>query len=65
MSRIDDIINNMNRDVNYIMSILITYRNIEKSGDCNVCGKQKTCGYCPQAGELVRFNCPFFERKED
>ena len=61
MSRLDDIISN----VAYILDILMAYRNIVDSGDCNRCGKKKNCEYAPKAGQLVRYNCPFYKRVEE
>ena len=61
MSRLDDIISN----VAYILDTLMAYRNIVDSGDCNRCGKKKNCEYAPKAGQLVRYNCPFYKRTEE
>lgn len=61
MNRLDDAISN----VAYILDTLMAYRNIVDSGDCNRCGKQKTCEYAPKPGQLVRYNCPFYKRAED
>lgn len=61
MSRLDKSI----ADVAYICDALMAYRNIVDSGDCNRCGKKKTCEYIPKVGQLVRYNCPFYEREED
>ena len=61
MSRLDDAI----KDVAYILDTLMAYRNIVDSGDCNRCGKKKNCEYAPKAGQLVRYNCPFYKRVED
>ena len=60
MSRLDDTIG----DIAYILDMLMAYRNIVDSGDCNRCGKKKTCEYAPNAGQLVRYNCPFYKRME-
>ena len=61
MSRLDDAIS----DVTYILNTLMAYRNIVDSGDCNRCGKKKNCEYAPKAGQLVRYNCPFYKRVEE
>ena len=61
MNRLDDTIS----DVAYILDTLMAYRNIANSGDCNRCGKQKTCEYIPKPGQLVRYNCPFYKRLEE
>ena len=51
MSRLDDTIS----DIAYILDALMAYRNIVDSGDCNRCGKEKTCEYAPKLGQLVRY----------
>ena len=61
MSRLDDTIS----DIAYILDALMAYRNIVDSGDCNRCGKEKTCEYAPKLGQLVRYNCPFYKRMEN
>lgn len=60
MSRLDDRIS----DVAYILDTLMAYRNIITSGDCNRCEKKMTCEYVPKPGQLVRYNCPFYEGDE-
>lgn len=47
----------------YILDCLVTLRSILDSGCCNDCSKKMTCEYAPKPGELVRYNCPFYERK--
>ena len=60
MSRLDDTIS----DVAYILDTLMAYRKIvDYSGDCNRCGKKKICEYAPNPGQLVRYNCPFYEQE--
>lgn len=44
---------------------LAVYEEIVNSGNCNVCGKRSTCEYCPKLGELIRYNCPLYERKKE
>ena len=61
VSALDDAISN----VAYILDALRAYRNIVDSGDCNRCGKKKVCEYVPKAGQLVRYNCPFYKKAED
>lgn len=39
-------------------------RDILNSGDCNICKKKKECDYCPKPGQMVRYNCPFYEYYE-
>jgi hypothetical protein len=58
MNRLDKTI----ADVAYILHTLMAYRNIVESGCCNDCMK-KECEYIPDPGYLVRYNCPFYERK--
>ena len=58
-SRLDTAISN----VAYILDALRAYREIVDSGDCNRCGKKKGCEYVPKPGQLVRYNCPFYEQE--
>ena len=60
MSRLDDVIG----DVYYVKDCLMTLRSILNSGCCNECEHKRynTCGFCPEAGQLVRYNCPLFQR---
>ena len=60
MSRLDETIST----VAYILDTLMAYRNIVETGDCNRCGK-KECDYIPDPGQMVRYNCPFYENKEN
>ena len=61
MSKLDDSIEN----VAYILDSLMVLRNIYESGCCNDCKIAKTCEYAPKVGQLVRYNCPFYERREE
>lgn len=56
MSRLDDTI----ADVAYLLDCLRALRNIYTTGDCNECIKKMECLYVPKAGQIVRYNCPFF-----
>lgn len=58
MSRLNDAISN----VAYILDTLMAYRNIENTGNCNNCTKRIECEYAPKAGQMVRYNCPFYSR---
>ena len=58
MSKLDDLI----ALVAYNLDTLRVYRDIVNSGDCNVCEAKNHCEYCPEAGQLVRYNCPHFVR---
>lgn len=60
MSKLDDAIAN----VAYILDALMAYRNIVESGDCNNCKVQRKCEVKPKPGQLVRYNCPFYQRGE-
>lgn len=61
MNKLDDTISN----VAYILDTLITYRSIIESGHCNDCSIKNICKYAPKSGQLIRYNCPFHERKEN
>ena len=60
MDRLDKAI----ADVAYILDVLMAYRNIIQTGDCNTCvGK---CGdYKPKPGQMVRYNCPHYFAREE
>jgi hypothetical protein len=49
-------------DQAYILDSLVTLREIYRSGCCNDCANLD-CKYRPKAGELVRYNCPFYKVK--
>lgn len=49
-------------DVAYILDCLRALRYIREEGDCNTC-TNKGCGYAPQPGDTVRYNCPFFRQE--
>lgn len=38
-------------------------KEIWDSGDCNNC-RIRGCHYRPKTGHLVRYNCPFYRKKE-
>ena len=57
MSRLDNTIS----DIAYILDSLRAYRNVVESGDCNRCKAVHDCKYVPKPGQLVRYNCPFYE----
>ena len=59
MSRLDEVI----KTVGYILDTLIAYRNIISTGCCNECNERENCGFAPKPGQLVRYNCPLFERR--
>lgn len=61
MAKIDEVIS----DVAYVLDSLILVRDIYNSGTCNDCKVKRTCEYCPEPGKLVRYNCPFYERKKE
>lgn len=56
----EDRLNKTISDVAYILDSLITLKQIQKTGDCNVC-KNKECEYKPEVGQMVRYNCPFYK----
>lgn len=60
MSELDDSIAN----ITYILDSLMALRDIYESGCCNDCWKVKGCEYVPKVGQMVRYNCPFYERRE-
>ena len=61
MNRLDEAIAN----VAYILDLLKAYRNIVESGCCNNCTFAHGCIHEPKVGQLVRYNCPFYERDQE
>lgn len=59
MNNLDEAIKN----TAYVLDCLMAYRNVLKTGDCNRC-KNRDCGYVPKVGQMVRYNCPFYQPKE-
>lgn len=59
MRRIDKTI----ADVAYILDVLMAYRDITESGDCNTC-KNEYCDWKPMPGQQVRYNCPHYNGKK-
>lgn len=60
MNRLDETIST----VAHILDTLIVYRSIVNSGCCNDCENVNACKYTPKPGQLVRYNCPFYLRKD-
>lgn len=60
MNKLDDTIYN----VAYILDTLTAYRSIVESGNCNDCVIKNSCKYAPKPGQLVRYNCPFYEERK-
>ena len=47
----------------YVLECIATLKSIQESGSCNDCAV-KGCKYRPKLGNLVSYNCPFYERKK-
>lgn len=60
MDRLDQAIT----DVAYILDSLMALRNIQQTGCCNECTFAHGCVHEPKLGQMVRYNCPFFERED-
>ena len=60
----DDRLNKTISDVAYILDSLILLLQIQQTGDCNIC-KNRDCGYMPKAGQMVRYNCPFYKSESE
>ena len=60
MDRLDKAI----ADVAYILDVLMAYRNIVQTGNCNECKWKKTCAIKPELGQVVRYNCSFYEGED-
>ena len=39
------------------------YAQVAAQGDCNDCGKARTCPHVPRPGSIVRINCPLWRAK--
>ena len=39
------------------------YARVAAQGDCNDCGKARSCRYVPRPGSIVRINCPLWRAK--
>lgn len=59
MNRLDKTID----DVRYTLECLTVLREIQETGDCNIC-KNRECAYRPSYGQLPRYNCPFYIKTE-
>ena len=51
--------------VAYILDCLTAYRSITEKGCCNDCKFKRGCKCCPKPGEVVRYNCPLYEREPE
>ena len=60
----DDRLNKNISDVAYILDSLILLQQIQQTGDCNNC-KNRDCGYMPEVGHMVRYNCPFYKKESE
>ena len=52
-------------DVAYILDSLRVLREIYESGHCNDCKVSNVCKVKPKAGQMVRYNCPFYVKDGD
>lgn len=59
-----DRLNKAISDAAYILDSLILLRQIQQTGDCNIC-KNRDCEYMPKAGQMVRYNCPFYKAEAE
>lgn len=39
------------------------YSQVAAQGDCNDCGKARSCQYVPRPGGITRINCPLWRAK--
>ena len=60
-----DKLNDAIADAAYILDCLRALRRIYETGDCNNCGISRICKVKPGAGQMVRYNCPFYEKGGD
>ena len=50
-------------DIYYIANNLKLFNDIKKAGNCSNCSSKFNCKYNPPQGEMMRYNCPFYEKK--
>ena len=60
----EDRLNKVISDIAYILNNLRLLREIQNTGDCNIC-KNRDCGYMPKPGQSVRYNCPFYKAESE
>ena len=62
MTRLDKAIS----DTAYILDVLLAYRQIMETGrECNTCSQKLKCDYAPNPGQLVRYNCPLYQKEDN
>ena len=49
-------------DIYYIANNLKLLNDIKKEGNCSNCSSKFNCKYNPPQGEMMRYNCPFYEK---
>ena len=52
-------------DISYLGDALRSHREIVESGCCNDCVIKKYCQVAPKPGQLVRYNCPLYQKEEE
>ncbi len=60
MSRIDDAI----AAAACVLDSLRALREIQKTGSCNDCKISRSCPHVPSPGQMVRYNCVFYVKKD-
>ena len=60
-----DKLNNAIANTAYILDCLRNLRSIYEIGDCNNCKDEAICKFKPRPGQMVRYNCPFYEKESD
>lgn len=60
----------MNQDrlymaLRFIEDCMLFYRRMKDLPTCNDCARKNDCEYVPGWGELVRYNCPHWEKERD
>ena len=62
---IEDRLNKTISDISYILDSLIILRQIQNTGDCNICASKRKCEYVPKPGHMGRYNCPFYKAENE
>ena len=55
----------LDESIDTVLDALMVYAKIMKTGNCNTCGRKNTCQYCPELGQLVRYNCPHYQKEDE
>ena len=49
----------------YLADCLVFVKDMEGMTNCNTCGQKGKCGFAPEPGEPIRYNCPHWKEKNE